>query len=89
MAGDTHYLPDAYFYWEMLLSVHEVEPAEMLSVWEAAEHPCSAWQRFPWSDPLQDPGLAGCGGHPVTAFLPSHHLRTLGGKGLGPCLTCE
>uniref|UniRef100_A0A8C6VGK8 Hexosyltransferase n=1 Tax=Naja naja TaxID=35670 RepID=A0A8C6VGK8_NAJNA len=46
MAGATHYPPDACCYREVLLSVHEVEPAEMLSMWEAAEHPCTAWQRF-------------------------------------------
>lgn len=46
MAGATHYPPDACCYWEVLFSVHEVPPDEMLSMWEAAEHPCTAWQRF-------------------------------------------
>ncbi|XP_026543299.1 beta-1,3-galactosyltransferase 4-like [Notechis scutatus] len=46
MSGATHYPLDACCYREVLFSVHEVEPAEMLSLWEAAEHPCTAWQRF-------------------------------------------
>lgn len=46
MAGATHYPPDACCYREVLFSVHEVPPDEMLSMWEAGEHPCTAWQRF-------------------------------------------
>ncbi|XP_058028290.1 beta-1,3-galactosyltransferase 4-like [Ahaetulla prasina] len=46
MAGATHYPPDACCYREVLFSVHEVPPDEMLSMWEAAEQPCTTWQRF-------------------------------------------
>ncbi|XP_026582176.1 beta-1,3-galactosyltransferase 4-like, partial [Pseudonaja textilis] len=34
MARPSHYPPDACCYREVLLSMHEVEPAEMLSMWE-------------------------------------------------------
>ncbi|XP_070599940.1 beta-1,3-galactosyltransferase 4-like isoform X2 [Erythrolamprus reginae] len=46
MVGGPVYPPDACCYHEVLFSVHEVAPDEMLSMWEASEEPCTAWQRF-------------------------------------------
>ncbi|KAM3843750.1 beta-1,3-galactosyltransferase 4-like isoform 1-T2 [Vipera latastei] len=45
-SGASHYPLDACCYREVLFSVHEVVPAEMLAMWEASEHPCTVWQRF-------------------------------------------
>ncbi|XP_015684445.1 beta-1,3-galactosyltransferase 4-like [Protobothrops mucrosquamatus] len=45
-SGASHYPLDACCYREVLFSVHEVAPAEMLAMWEASEHLCTTWQRF-------------------------------------------